>query len=288
MGVAVLFSPFISVIYSRFLDSGIKGTWVKKVNGIESLYNMIWNFSNTPVITVLFIIILFLGFLKIIFCKHKQGILSVNILSIIFWSLLPLITSFLISFKIGHFMDRYFFFTSPGFYLCVTASISFLLHNYKKTKMIMLFTFAFLMLITFSVKSDKVKYSQRKVNTRLVSSTIMDFNKNSNSVVIICPKWFDKEVVYYNYRQIFQSYFQDYDKEIVFKEPLKKYNIYPASNYYELNLSNSIENIMYVDKACSFHCPDNGILNYLSSNFQLVENYTIDNAIGVYIFNKKI
>src|SRR6185437_16205920 len=62
--VLALYLPCVFNLFTRF-NASVKGTWVEPPSGIESLYNMLWSFSNAPVITVTCITILVFTLIKI-------------------------------------------------------------------------------------------------------------------------------------------------------------------------------------------------------------------------------
>jgi uncharacterized membrane protein len=51
--IFLLYSPQLVVLATRMSDSVSRGTWLKPPAGIENIYNMLWSFSNLPVVTVL-------------------------------------------------------------------------------------------------------------------------------------------------------------------------------------------------------------------------------------------
>jgi hypothetical protein len=67
------FLPFIPVLYYRFLDSGMHGTWVPKVKNLEPYYNLLWSFANQPAGAVYVIVITSLALVKGIARKEWQS-----------------------------------------------------------------------------------------------------------------------------------------------------------------------------------------------------------------------
>ena len=55
----LLFVPMFPVLFTRFFDSGIHGTWIAKTTSPEALYDFLWRMCNVPVTTVLAIAILY-------------------------------------------------------------------------------------------------------------------------------------------------------------------------------------------------------------------------------------
>ena len=73
-GVLLLFAPNLWILIGRFGHSVSNGTWIEKPNGIESLYNMLWIFSNQPVNTVLCLLILVSALVKWIIKRDFKSI----------------------------------------------------------------------------------------------------------------------------------------------------------------------------------------------------------------------
>ena len=127
----ILFSPMFPVLFTRFFDSGVHGTWIAKTTSPEALYDFLWRMCNVPVTTVLAITILISVFIILIInilkkkCKFgNNGILT------LLW-IVPLLVSFVLSYFTGFFLDRYFYFIFPIFYLSIA---SYCLYLFPKRK----------------------------------------------------------------------------------------------------------------------------------------------------------
>jgi hypothetical protein len=113
--------------------------------------------------------------------------------------------------------------------------------------------------------------------TNLLVEEIKKYLQRDGTAIFICPKWFDKEVVYYLDKNLFQTYFDEYENDVAFKIPLREKRIYPISDFSEVTGLKEVKSIVYIDNHCDFHCPDNRIYKYLSSNYVLERQDIINN-----------
>ena len=164
----LLFLPILPVLYDRILNSGLNGTWISTVTGLEDLYNMIWKFSNKPITTVIFLAFILVGLALRIIHRKKNYNQNIFLIHLFLW--IPLLGSFLLSFKVGFFLDRYFYFLSPLFYLVVATSIWRTFYFNKKTRISVAIISLVLMGITFKPHTQESKISgYHKNNKKLVS-----------------------------------------------------------------------------------------------------------------------
>ncbi|MFK8037840.1 MAG: glycosyltransferase family 39 protein [Crocinitomicaceae bacterium] len=282
----LVFSPLIPVIIDRFYVSGLNGTWVSKSEGIVDLYNMLWKFSNKPLATVLFIALFIASIFKRLTARHisQKSIPYINFIHCFVW--LPLLASFLISFKIGFFLDRYFYFLLPFFYLSIAAVSSWLFSQYLKLNLAVHLILILVMIFSFNISTKDNKMSGFHQDTKSVAFEVAKYNKHEQTAIIICPDWYDKEVVYYLDRNLFSTYFNKYNERSVFKIPLNEQFIYPVNHFSEIELESSIKSIVFVDRAANFHSPENGVEAYLDKTYSYQEAYSID-GVTFRIFDNK-
>jgi hypothetical protein len=124
LGLIFLYIPNLNILIIRFLDSSNHGTWLKSPNGFESIYNMLWQFSNKPVTTVIAMSILLVALVKSIIKKDIQNI-PISHTIILIWFLFPFLFMFIISYWIPMFLDRYLIFVSLGFYFVLAICSSY-------------------------------------------------------------------------------------------------------------------------------------------------------------------
>lgn len=115
-GVALLaYIPYAAVLFERFNRSVGQGTWLT-VPPPEEVYNMLWRWSNAPVLVLLFLAAIAAASLR----REGRGALwSVGLL----WALLPLLGLFVLSQRVPVFLDRYLLFAAPGWCLLVAHAL---------------------------------------------------------------------------------------------------------------------------------------------------------------------
>ena len=113
--VLIGFSPYGLIFLGRMGQSVAHGTWVPPPVP-EELYNMLWRWSNAPVIAILFTLLIALAsyFVR----PHSPAFRTALI-----WSIAPLLGMFAISYIVPMFLDRYLVYAAPGFALLIALSI---------------------------------------------------------------------------------------------------------------------------------------------------------------------
>lgn len=122
--LAVLFCyvPQLYVLWQRMGYSVKNGTWLAPPEGAESLYNMLWSFSNFPFITVACIVTLVLALLLAL-KNRKQLQLNKNLCLVLLWFLFPFFGMFFISFWVPMYIPRYLIFALPAYYLLLCVCL---------------------------------------------------------------------------------------------------------------------------------------------------------------------
>lgn len=119
VGLLVLsYLPYGYIFFSRAGESITQGTWLNTPHP-EEVYNMLWRWSNAPVIAVL--LLLLIAYTTI---RHKcRG--SASSLGLI-WTFVPLLGLFLVSYLVPVYLDRYLVFAAPGWALLAGTSLAML------------------------------------------------------------------------------------------------------------------------------------------------------------------
>ncbi len=273
----LLYSPNIPIFFTRFFDSSSNGTWVQGPQGIESIYNMLWKFCNEPLVTVVAIIILVSGGAAAMLKKEKS---NYPIRFIVFSFLFIFLFMFGISYKIPMFMDRYVMPSAVPFYMVLSlASYSLIQKKYYKH------VIPAIIFVLFAATSNPWFSNGREAkDTVLKVSQII----TPNSLVYICPPWFDMNFVYYYDKECYQ----DYDVEDIKKnmyECMKEEGIFFISNYEEMDtaLINKSDRMIFVDAGADFSFPENNILNYSKQFGDLENQYSFPEIYKIYEFKMK-
>ena len=117
LGAAVTmgaFLPYALIFLERITQSVGKGTWLSPPMP-EELYNMLWRWSNAPVLTVAFLAL-------IVAAGWKDRLRSSGLRFAALWCFVPLLGMFAVSFTVPMFLDRYLVYAAPGFALLVALS----------------------------------------------------------------------------------------------------------------------------------------------------------------------
>jgi mannosyltransferase len=113
---ALAFLPYAWIFAQRAQTSIASGTWLERPVP-EEIYNMIWRWSNAPVIAVALLVLLAVSTIR----QRASGtLLRLGLL----WTFIPLLGLFLVSWLVPVYLDRYLVFAAPGFALLVGLCIS--------------------------------------------------------------------------------------------------------------------------------------------------------------------
>ncbi len=110
-----VFPPYAAIFFERAGTSVTQGTWVE-VPPLEELYNMVWRWSNAPVLAVLFLALVIIGSWRS--TAHNLGMRLA-----VLWTFVPLMGMFVVSQWVPMFLDRYLVYAAPGFALLVALSL---------------------------------------------------------------------------------------------------------------------------------------------------------------------
>ena len=274
--LTIAYIPNLNILFSRFISSVTYGTWVKPPTGIESIYNMLWQFSNKPITTVISIIILITAAIQLI-VKRKTLKIYVQNKIVLTWFLLPFLLMFAVSYRIPMFLDRYLVFVSVSYYLVTAICCDYIFKGNR---------YAFIMPI-FIVLLYSITFKPNLDNGRHVKETVLKIAelKEADTKVIICPQHFILNFSYY-----FDKFtFQDVDNQNVYPkmlENLQRQNIFGIKNIQDIDLKNTYK-VIYLDAAADFSYPDNNVLQTLRKNYLLKGIYKYPEIFTVYEFISK-
>jgi mannosyltransferase len=261
--VALGYTPQLIVLFQRFLTSAKNGTWLKPPSGLESIYNMIWSFSNAPVVAVLAIVILVSFAVKLFLTRKTVHDPFVKYLAI--WFFFPFLFMFFISYKVPMFLDRYLIFITPAFYLLLALAIAHLFHN-KRLYLLTAFVLSGAFMFSSSLNPDK---------KRLVKDVVefIRSKKEGKTIVLVCSPEFMTNFVYYYSPGYFQQIEQDKEYEKT-EKLMNAEDVYFIDRLYPDMVAklNGFDKIIYLDAGADFSSPGNNIKQDLESHYQLQEH----------------
>lgn len=278
----LLFAPMIPVLFTRFMDSGINGTWIEKTTSPEALYDFLWRMCNVPVTTVIAIIILVSALIKMIvnIFQKKCTFGTTGILTL-FW-VVPLLISFVLSYFTGFFLDRYFYFLFPIFYLCIAVYCLYLFPKREIIGLSLLGAFSVTMAVSCSPDSSTKHFSGWHYPIKPIVNQLVEAKEKENALVII-PEYFERQFTYYldEKHAIFQSQSQP-DNYHVYLNYLLQQGYFSDFNYQQTDLNNYDKVVFTYSKSL----PINGLKEYLESNDFKLEKEEEQNPYFICSFRK--
>ncbi len=266
----ILYTPNLYILIKRFLESTSTGTWVEPPAGMVSLYNMLWQFSNQPITTVVSAAILLAALVKYL----VSGNLNINKSTVVItiWFLFPFLFMFGISFWIPMFIGRYLVFVSLGYYLLLAICSSYLVKSARLSWLlsgVVVLLFGF----TFNPNVDNKRHVRETVNK------VREL-KDHETRVYISPSYFTYNFAYYYSPSIFidvsnRSPYQH------LTEKLLKENVYVVNSLKDIQLSKD-KRVIFLDMSSQSTRPDNEILNTLRKTYTLKSTHPFYEIFYVY------
>jgi len=274
MATLLLYLPYFPVLFSRFSSSS-GGTWVPPPV-FSDLYTMAWRFSNVPVVTVFFILMLTAAFVKYLIgrrnpSEHPSPYQKV----LLIWFFVPYLAIFLLSFKLPMFLDRYLVFTSIAFYLLVGQAIIYTSGSRKIVFYVVSVIAVGGMLITF--KPNLGNHRRLKKVVEVISEL-----KRNNTPVFMCPEWLEYGFAYY-YNP---GYFRDYGK---LRLDLQNNSIFPVSHPEEIphGIFETTTSLILLEEWPEVVDKNNEVLKTISDRFSGCREINIPEAYKIYYFTGK-
>ena len=278
--IGTVYFPNILIYIKRIIDSSSNGTWVKPPSGIESLYNMLWQFSNKPVVTVVVILVFIASTIKYFIEGKYQNRTNYNVKFISFWFIFIFFFMFGISFWIPMFLDRYLMPSAIGFYILLAIAADSLI---KKRYFEYIIPCLVCLLFIFTTEPNIT-------NKRNVKETVEKINmiKTEKAAVYFCPSWFEMNFTYYYNKNCFEKYNEKVIKKNIYK-CLNDENIFPIDNQNQIDFGmlEGFKKIIFLDAAADFSFPKNGILQKLEGKYQLEKKYFYNEIFNIYEFKIK-
>lgn len=218
-----------------------------------------YKFTGNAVAITSYIVIL------VILMAYLFRVESISIYAriILAWVMVPLLIMFTSSFWIPMFLDRYLIFLTSAFYLLLGLIVTYL--DKSKIPGISLLLI-FMLGITFTRNPENRRHVVDVVNK-------VKELKTSNSVVYMCPYYFDMNFAYYYNRSLFSDIDPaNYRKRL--HDGLAKENIYPIASEGQIDtlLIKKADKVIYIDAAADFSYPKNKIKVFLDSCMKPVQD----------------
>jgi hypothetical protein len=269
-----MYLPHLVPMITRFGDS-VKGTWLEPPVGIDSLYNMLWSFSNFPVMTVICITLLFISLILAI--RNKEYItvkLNSDKVLIISWFIIPFFGMFFISFWVPMYISRYLIFALPAYYILLAACIEYLIR-----KKLYFNIFSLLLISGFAFSLD-LNPDKKQPVTKIM--TLINQNKDPNTLVLVSPDEFLPTFAY-NYNKEYFSSISDQKEYHLTDSLLKTENIFLLNNL-DTNstlLKGKFDKVIYLGLGAEKNAPEYSVIRSISTKFKLKRK----DQIGTWCFS---
>lgn len=277
----IAYIPNMVILFKRFIEASRHGTWVDIPNGVVSIYNMLWKFSNKPVVTVSVIAVLLTATIKYFFLRKNKNITTYNTPFIAFWFLFIFFFMFGISYLLPMFVDRYLMPAAIAFCILLAISVDYLINRKYFT-----YILPCLLCILF-ISTAKPNISNKR-NAKETIEKIKQI-KTDNVIVFFCPSWFDINFIYYYNIDCFKNYDETDIKKNMYLYFYEN-NIFPINNQNQIDFSlvKNFEKVIFIDVGADFSMPDNGILQKLQNTYTLENIYFSDKTYRIYVFDTTI
>jgi mannosyltransferase len=183
--ILLTYLPQLFVLLTRYTHTS-SGTWLQPPQGVESLYNMLWSFSNQPAVTVINIFILVILLLVLL---KKQ--VSKELAVLLLWFFVPFFCMFFISFKIPMYIDRYLIFVAPGFYLILSNFPEIIFKNAT-----IKYTYSIAIALSFLISFRFNPWPERQWSS--ISRFIIQEKTNKSIVLVRPPDMIENFAYHYN------------------------------------------------------------------------------------------
>ena len=191
--VGISFIPYLGLIVNRYVESS-EGTWLQAPEWVE-LYNLLWEFSNAPVVTVVCLLLLLGAVIMFLIRREKRAFSSFLKITLI-WFFLPYFGMFLISFELPVFLPRYQIFIAPAYVLLVAIALDYLV---KDSKIYFAVMSVVVVAMAVTVKLETHNDGSKEFITEFKEK------KKEGIPVIIMPEWTKFPVAYYYDHDVFFS-----------------------------------------------------------------------------------
>lgn len=194
LAITVLYLPQIFVMAERMHHSVAQGTWLEAPEGIESLYNMLWSFSNEPVVTVVCIALLLLAsFLQIRQMSQIKHSESRSL--VLLWFLFAFFGMYFISFYVPMYIPRYLLYALPAYCLLLSFAVTSIFRRVRVQRAALFILF---LLFAFSTNIDPLKKHQ-------ISPAVehMRSEKDKYTLVVVSPRDLLPNFAYHYNRRYF-------------------------------------------------------------------------------------
>ena len=259
--LVVLYLPIVPTLARRFADSGLHGTWIDRCHGFNDLYGMLCCFTNAPVTTVLAIVLMVAAVVVCGVRVARRQFTAGPLMWVTLMWVVPLVVSFGLSFLVGFFLNRYFYFLLPFYLLSLAAYVQYLIPKRKVPAIVVAVLLVAAMAVSVKPDSTRLRYAGWKGDVNAVAKRMNEL-KGAEGKAIIAPDWIDKQLVFYldDSHQAFQT--QGTLDEPVFRNYLEGIGYRYESDFRECDYTGCPREVIVHDNGHDL----SAILDHLTAN----------------------
>lgn len=256
--------PLMGVLWDRAGSSLGQGTWLGAPSW-EEPYNMVMRWSNAPVVAVLF-----LGLVgaTVVRMRHNLQDLAIPL----WWTFLPLLAMFGISFLFPVYLDRYLLFAAPGFYLLVALAAR---HSWPGKWAPILLPAGCVLAMAFTFKP----WQDNGVHPSRVVGQVKAW-RGPHTAVLIQPAWYG---ITYAWALDPLLYRGAAPLEITLREA----GILPVEGARVPVLDSTITTVAHVDAWASLTDPEGNVLRTLRDRFVQEDSVEADRKVMLRLFRRR-
>lgn len=283
---SVLFLLVIALvwyIFNRILSQTIQNEVVKKAILLISIFFLFysisivapmpyyWEFTSKPWAMISYLIFIVFTISWIV------RTLRVSVLKkmILLWFSLPLLIMFVCSFKIPMFIDRYYSYTTPAFFILIAILLSYFS---EKSQVKMYYVFIMLLLITH-VRNEPNNRDVKPMIEKIISL------KTDGTAVILCPDYFNLNYAYYYDQSLFKNIGNESIEDGIVNR-LENENVYGITHINQLNkeVISKCKKIIYLDAGADFMYPKNEINQVIATKFKHLDTFNFGDAFTLHVY----
>ncbi len=256
--------PLLGLFMVRAGSSLAHGTWLQPPSW-EEPYNMVMRWSNAPVVAVLFMALVALGFFR-----QRRANQSMAIAGL--WCALPLVGMFLISFISPIYLDRYLLFASIGFYLLVALAANRYTGPWLPAWAIPAGCVV-AMAITFAPWKGNDLHPSR------VAAQVETWRQGPTAVVIQ-PGWYDLTYAWAVSPNLFRG-------AAPMEMALRERMAFPVSDSTLPRIDSTVTTVVHIDAWASLTDPGQKVLQELRARFLQTDSVEADKTVIVRRFRQR-
>lgn len=253
--------PLLGILGNRAGTSLAQGTWLAPPTW-EEPYNMLLRWSNAPVVAVFFLLLITTA---MVLYRGKPRRMALPL----WWTLLPLVGMFLISFLFPIYLDRYLLFASTGFYLLVALAAQAMPARPWGPRVASL-ACAVAMAVTFAPWRGGQDHPSRVVAQ-------VDAWRSGRTAVVIQPGWYDLTYAWATDPMLFKS-------AAPLEMTLREADILALPGGAPPLLDSTVATVVHVDAWSALTDPGGNVLRDLRQRYHQVDSAMADRKVMVRLF----